>query len=356
MVRAALMRRKARVVLALVALALGAALVTALLTVYGGVKHNLTREFRAYGPNLVITPGQNAAALSPAEIAQATAQLGPTDRAVGLLFARVQTQGRQAVLVGGDVPQLLALNPSWKVTGQQHPAVLLGSNAARQLHRVVGDSISAEYAGRIHNWTVGGIVTSGGSEDNQIFVPLRDAQQLTGLDGVTTLEIRAEGPAIHAVVERLRRSLPGADVDPIRQLTQSEGRIILSTRSMLIASILLILITIGLCVAAALASMALERRRDFGVMKALGAHDHQVFIAFVMEGLTLGVGAAVLGAAAGTALAAWFGHVLFRVALWPTAGTLLLALCSTAALAVIGAVAPWPLVRRISPATILKGE
>jgi len=355
MVKAALLRRKARVALALAALALGAALVTLLLTVYGGVAHYLTREFRAYGPNLVITPGPEATALTQAELDQAMLQLQPGDRAVGLLFARVQAQGQQAVLVGGDLHQLLALNPTWKVAGLAQ-SLLLGVNAARLLHRGVGDALTVEYAGRLHRWTVGGTVTSGGSEDNQIFVPLNDAQLLTGIEGVTTLEIRSQGAAIDATVERLRRALPGAQVEPIRQLTQSEGRIILNTRGMLIACTLLILFTVGLCVTAALTSMALERRRDFGVMKALGARDGEVFLAFVTEGLMLGLGAAILGALVGTGLAAWLGQVLFRVALWPTVGTLLLALGSTALLAVIGAMAPWPLLHGVSPATILKGE
>ena len=339
---------------------------TTLLTVYGGVRANLNREFARYGANVIIT-GEGDGTLSAAQTATAMTVLRERHApAVGVLYAVAQAKGpeqplpSQAVIAGSDLARLRQLNPTWKISGPlPHPGeAWLGVTAARQLHVAPGQSFTVIWNGTAQTWRAAGTVESGQSEDDQILAPLAQVQALTGLKGVTTIEVSASGTAqeVEALVKTLRQALPLAAVNPVRRIAVSEGRIILSTRSMLIASTILILLTIGLCVTAALTSMALERRKDFGIMKAIGGGEQTVFLSFLGESLVQGLIAALIGAGLGALLAGWIGQTVFNVWLTPGVSVFVWTAVVTVLLAALAALTPWPIVHGATPAAILRGE
>ncbi|HZT74646.1 MAG TPA: FtsX-like permease family protein [Terriglobales bacterium] len=374
---AALTRRKARVGLALVALGLGATLLTALLTLYAGVRRDLSGEFRRFGANIVVTAGGGGVLLPAAAPARAARVLGPGVKVAGLLVevARVTAaparpalapggaRAAELVVVGADWDALRRLNPTWTVAPAS-PAALraggawIGARAARALALPAVGTITARLRGRAHTWPIAGTVASGAAEDNQIFVPLADLQALADEPGISTLEAGVSGgpEAITAALAALRRALPGAVVSPVRPIAATEGRILLRTHALLVATTLLILLTLGLGLAAALASAALERRREFGLMRALGARVAGVFALFALEALALGLAAALAGFVLGGGIAAGIAAAVFGVPLAPGARIFAVTLLATLALAALAALVPWPVVRRAAPATILKGE
>lgn len=339
---------------------------TTLLTVYSGVRTNLNREFARYGANIIIT-GEGDGTLSAAQTATAMTTLAQRHApAVGVLYAVAQARGpeqpvtSQAVIAGSDLARLRQLNPTWKISGPlpQPGEAWLGITADRQLHVTPGQFFTVLWNGRPQTWRAVGTVESGQSEDDQILAPLPQVQALTGLRGVTTIEVSASGTAqeVEALVKTLRQVLPTADVNPVRRIAVSEGRIILSTRSMLVASTILILLTIGLCVAAALTSMALERRKDFGIMKAIGGGEQTVFLSFLGESLVQGLAAALVGAGLGALLAGWIGQTVFNVWLTPGIAVYGWTAVVTILLAALAALTPWPIVHGATPAAILRGE
>jgi ABC-type antimicrobial peptide transport system permease subunit len=255
---------------------------------------------------------------------------------------------------------LQSVNPAWRTTGRKPAAeqALIGIRAARQLHKYPGDHLTIVQDNRKGTFQIVGTVESGASEDDQVFITLQDAEALTGLRGLTTIQVRIDGgtSVLQSVSNRLAAALPDADVQPVRAIQQTEGRVVLSTTTMLIASILLILITIGLCVTAALASMALERQRDFGIMRALGAGERAIFGLFVGEGVLLGIIASIVGYLAGGIVAWRISRAVFGLSLYPDLRLFIATLAITIAITALSALAPLPLVRRATPATILKGE
>ena len=56
MVTNALLRRKLRMFIALLAVAIGATIISGMITVYKEVPEQMGREFRAYGANLLLLP------------------------------------------------------------------------------------------------------------------------------------------------------------------------------------------------------------------------------------------------------------------------------------------------------------
>src|SRR5438876_696522 len=99
-----------------------------------------------------------------------------------------------------------------------------------------------------------------------------------------------------------------------------------------------------------------DRRRDFAIMKALGASDRLIALFVAGEAAVLASAGAVLGFSGGIGIAAWIGRANFhapvapRFELFPAilAGCLVVTLSST--------VLPLRLLRRIQPAMILRGE
>jgi putative ABC transport system permease protein len=118
----------------------------------------------------------------------------------------------------------------------------------------------------------------------------------------------------------------------------------------------LVLVIIALCVMATMTAIVLERRKDIGLMKALGAADVLLMRLFVAEGAGLGLVGGVLGCVVGLLLARGLAERLFGVALSAHLWTLPVVCGLAVALAVVAAQLPVRVVRAIQPTVVLKGE
>ena len=121
-------------------------------------------------------------------------------------------------------------------------------------------------------------------------------------------------------------------------------------------SIVLIILTAALCVLATLIGWVLDRRRDFAIMKALGAPERLLNAFFAAEAAALGLIGALLGYLVGIGVAAWIGRANFHAPVVPRIGVLPLVLVGSVAVALLSAIVPMGLLRRVQPATILRGE
>ncbi|HET7873423.1 MAG TPA: FtsX-like permease family protein, partial [Terriglobales bacterium] len=111
-----------------------------------------------------------------------------------------------------------------------------------------------------------------------------------------------------------------------------------------------------LSIVATLTSSVLERRKDFAVMKALGASNRTVSFLFAAEAAILALAGAAAGYVAGSAIAFWIGKANFAAAILPQPGLLLPVLLGSVALALIASTAPLRILQQIQPAGILRGE
>jgi putative ABC transport system permease protein len=203
------------------------------------------------------------------------------------------------------------------------------------------------------------ILTTGTSEDDQIFLPLPALQALLGLTGQVTLvemSIPGESREVETAVRRLSGLLPGLDVRPIRQIVYSEGKVLGTIRWLLLSLTILILVIIAVCVMATMTAIVLERRKDIGVMKALGAADALLMRLFMTEGAAVGLVGGILGYAVGALVARVLAMRLFGVTLDFNLWTLPVVCGLSVALAIISAQVPVRIVRAIEPTVVLKGE
>ena len=362
---------RARLALAVLAVASGAAVCAALLNLNLDATDKLTREFRVLGANIVVsaTPGDAAATLDASAMQRIEdMHLPEVAGAAPYLYlsgeAEAGGNSTAVILAGTWFDEVSRMNSWWKVDGNRVSAsdnrsdCMIGEQAAARLGVIPGQSVKIKYAGREASLRVAGIVTAGGSEDSPIFVGLPLAQALAGLGPRASLiQITARGSAteIEDVIRRLSTALPGLQVQPLRQLAQAEGRLLERIRGLLFGTVVLILALSSLGVLAAMAGLALERRRDVGMMKALGGSVRRIMRFFLAEATAIALAGGICGFVVGIGLSEWIGERVFAVSITPR----LIVLPATLALMVLVSLAgalPLRLLGRVRPADILRGE
>ncbi len=111
-----------------------------------------------------------------------------------------------------------------------------------------------------------------------------------------------------------------------------------------------------LCMVATFTGSVLERRKDFAVMKALGASNRTVNFLFASESALLALTGSIAGYILGCGIAFWIGKANFDAAILPQPLLLFPVLLGSVVLALIASTAPLRLLQQIQPAGILRGE
>lgn len=367
---------RGRLVVALVALISGAAVVSSLLNLSSDIQSKLSQEFQTLGANVVVAPpaestsqdagSPTASLLDETGVISAIGSARTNDvlAASPFLFVVARVNKTPVVLTGAWLDQARALAPTWKLednwveSRDDLSRCLVGRNVARRFSWRPGDSIQLDYLGRSSVFTIQAVFESGDTADDQIFVNLPAAQKLAGLSGrisLVELSVNPAPEAVSNVVSSLQSALPGLQVNPIRQVTQGEGDLLHRIHLLVISMVVLILALTALCVLATIAALAMERRTDVGLMKALGGSIARVMSLFLAEVGILAAAGGLIGWAVGIALSRWMGHRVFGTAISTRWEILPLTMALVVAVAIAGAL-PLRALGRVKAAVILRGE
>ena len=207
-----------------------------------------------------------------------------------LVVART-SDGQPIVVAGTDFDRVQQLDRWWSVSNLAFGAATGADRRARRFlssRRRTSPSISAFRDTSIH-LTSAGTVQTGAAEDSRIYLSLPDFVSWTGVQP-STIEVAATGSPeeITAIMHQLEQAIPAADVRPVRQIMEGEARVLGKTRATLLAAAALIILTAALCVLSTLMGWVFDRRRDFAIMKALGASDRLLNGFFAAEAAALG--------------------------------------------------------------------
>ena len=357
LLRAAVLR-KARAASALLAMVTAAGVATAMMNLYVDVQAKLRSEFRKYGANLVVV-AKEGGSLPASALQAAESALAGRGQAVPFAYIVARTSDGQSVVVAGtDFERVRNLDRWWSVSswpsGPQQ--ALVGTRAAAIVSRQ-GKPFDLSFQGRTIHLIPAGSLQTGSAEDSRVYLSLPEFVAWTGIQP-STIEVAATGSPeqVNATMQRLAEALPGAEVRPVRQIMESEARVLGKTRATLLAAAVLIILTAALCLLATLIGWVLDRRRDFAIMKALGASERLLNAFFAAEAAALGTVGACLGYLVGIGVAAWIGRANFHAPVVPRISVLPLVLVGSLGVALLSAVVPIGLLRRVQPATILRGE
>jgi putative ABC transport system permease protein len=295
------------------------------------------------------------------------------ERGVAAPFALVvarTTDSQPIVVAGTDFDRVRQLNRWWSVSNwPAEPPTLVAENATRMGHpgligvRALGavspknQPFDLNFQGRSLHISPAGTVQTGAAEDSRIYLSLPDFVAWTGVQP-STIEVAANGSPeeIAAMMNQLAQTVPATEVRPVRQIMEGEARVLGKTRATLFAATALIILTASLCVLSTLMGWVFDRRRDFAIMKALGASGRLLNGFFAAEAAALGASGAVIGFLLGIGIAAWIGRVNFHAPVVPRFSVLPVVLAGSIVVTLISAILPISLLRRVQPAVILRGE
>ena len=357
LMRAAVLRR-GRAASALLAMVVAAAVATAMMNLYVDVQAKLRKEFRSYGANVVVV-GKEGASLPADALAKVERALAGRGMAVPFAYVVARTGDGQSVVVAGtDFERVEKLNRWWSVSAwpSGQGEALMGMRALAVVSPD-GKPFDLSFQGHTIHLQTAGTLQTGAAEDSRVYLPMSEFVSWSGV-APSTIEIAANGTAedVNTLVRQLAPEFPNAEVKPVRQIVEGEARVLGKTRATLYAAAVLIVLTAALCVLATLTGWVFDRRKDFAIMKALGASEGLVSGFFAAEAAALGAVGALLGFGIGVGIAAWIGRVNFNASVVPRFSVLPIVLAGSVAVALISAIVPMSLLRRVQPAVILKGE
>ncbi len=227
-----------------------------------------------------------------------------------------------------------AMHPWWKLQGawpkegaalQPVVEIVVGSELAAKNHWQIGDAITVNKTSA----HIVGIVSTGDATERMIMLPLNFAQQLIGHPGaVRRVEVSALtkpedalarrnpdslspklrdrwycSPYANSIAFQIEEALPNAHAEQIRQAAQGESIILKRISGLMWLVAIAALLSAGFAVAASMTTAILERKREIGLMRALGASRSTVANLFFAENALLALLSGALGYALGSLLA-----------------------------------------------------
>jgi putative ABC transport system permease protein len=374
---AGLRARPTRVVLSALGIAIGIATMVAVIGISSSSKEQLLRQLDTLGTNLLtVEPGHTLfgdAAELPESAVEMVRRIGPVTAAAATGKADVTVRRTDRIpkeVTGGIAVQaastelLRTLDGTMRAgtwlnaaTGR-YPGTVLGAEAAKRL----GVSRAGEQVWVGDRWfTVLGIVNPlplAPEIDRSALVGWEAAEHYLDFDGhPTMLYERSADASVAAVQGVLARTVDPQHPDQVDVSRPSDALAAKAAAAGAFTNLLLglgavALLVGGVGVANTMVISVLERRREIGLRRSLGATKGQVRVQFLTESLLLSVlgGAAgvILGALATAAFAAYRGWPAV-VPAWAVGG----ALAATLVIGTVAGIYPAARAARLSPTVAL---
>jgi lipoprotein-releasing system permease protein len=247
------------------------------------------------------TPG--VLAVSPVVSGPAFVTRGAAIQSVTLMGVRPQDYARVVRMDGYMIAGRFELDAS---------STLIGRELAEDLGLQLGDKLRVSTGSRSQVLTVTGLFDMGSRDMNRrrIFTTLRLAQTLLDLPGGVS------------VIDLSVADLFGADAvaDPLRQQTglrveswmQTNAGLLNALSNQNISNNLIrgfVVAIVALGISSVLVVSVVQKQREIGILRAMGAGRRQIMAVFLLQGALMGVLGSALGAVLAYGLLVLFSHI-----------------------------------------------
>lgn len=371
-----LVYRQGRSLLLLGVLAMAASLVTSLGMVSSSMGMRVAEEVRRYGANLVVSPeaarmevgsgGLDFGAIAePAYLPQL--ELLRVLGAEGIaecslhLNGYLRAEGVDIPAEGVDFTAIRRLYPWWQLQGGWPSAgeAVIGIDLAKRLKLKAGDLIRAAGTAGAGQFRVAGVVSTGGDEDKLLFIPLASMQELLGIGSRVSqarLLLKTGGVTLEQRALRLQGLIPGSTVREVRQVARTSEGLLKKVQLLMALVTAVVLIASASSVASTMSMTVLERGKEIGLLKAMGATRLGVLLLFSGEAAFLGLLGGGAGYLLGSGIAMFVMQTVFAATSVLDPGFAALSFGVSLLLALLGSAGPMMSVFRLDPVRSLRGE
>ena len=263
-------------------------------------------------------------------------------------------------------------------------SVMVGTLLAEQEGWKAGDQVTLNIGGKDTTVTVSGIFDAGGEEDQQIYAPLSLVQELTDRKGkVSTVEVSAlttpdnelakraaRNPSalssrdyetwyctayVSAICYQIQEAIPGSSAAAVRQVAESEGTILDKTKLLMILITILSLIGAALGISNLVTASVMERAKEIGLLKAIGARDGSITGVIMVEILVTALLGGIAGYFLGFGFAQLIGRSVFGSAIEMKARVIPIVAALILLVTLAGSLPAIRMVLRLRPAEVLHG-
>lgn len=369
MVTSSLIRRRSRMLVALLAVAVGATILSGLITLYYDVPRQMSQEFRSYGANLILLPASSSSALTPSQVDQIKAQI-PSDKLIGMAnfrYESVKIHEQPFVVAGTNIAQIKKTSPYWYINGEwpaKEKEILIGNDVARILDLKVSDQLSIDgltASGEkfSQSFKVVGILQTGGSEESYIYMELSDLEALKGNANqinVVECSISLQKEELDQLVLALNRADPNVVPKIVKRVANSENTVLSKLQALVYIVNIVVLILTMVCVATTMMAVVAERRKEIGLKKALGAMNKSIILDFMGEAILLGAVGGVLGVIMGYFFAQYISMNVFGRAISFEPMLVIVTIIVSIVVTALSCLLPVQRATKIDPAIVLRGE
>lgn len=299
-----LLHRPMRTIIALMGIGFEVMLIVIIVGLTSGLLTETAKRIEGIGADIMLQPPAASPILGftgapmPVKIGEKLAELKYV-RDVAPVLLQFNSSGAVETIWGIDKDSFNAVSGGFVfIAGQDMGGLddlLVDDWAAKAKHLKVGDS----YNVLNHDWHVAGIVEHG--KGARLFVPLATLQGLIGArDKASIFLVKCTRPEhTDDVMDEMRSLLPGYTVRPLKDFLSLMSSTNIPGLNSFISAMIALAVCIGLLVIfLTMYTTVVERTRDIGVLKSLGANHWFVVRSLLSESAAL----CVLGVGAGVGL------------------------------------------------------
>lgn len=321
-----LLRRRGRFIFTLAGVSVGMAAFVALMTIGQGLTGEIRKQAQGLGANLVVTPkgwcayeqisvltGEQLPEAIPMSELEKIRTVPGVGSAVPYLNEKTAFRN-QPVPVIGIWPEPMRTLQKWTVESGRYfnapdeRGVVIGAAIAKQFQLKPGDTFTV----RGKPLPVIGVLREAGTKDDiATFIPLPLAQQIYEVeDKVSFIAVQVTDLEQLEAVSLNIQEVANVAVVSDKQLLASILSIVgtVSAAMQAVAAVGVLAAAFG--IVNTLLTAVYERRREIGILQALGSPRRTLFLAFMLESGLYGLLGGLLGTALGV-LGAWlFGPAL----------------------------------------------
>ena len=278
----------------------------------------------------------------------------------------------------------------WEINGEwtrdtEDGSCMVGSLFAGRNSVSAGDKIMLESSGRKKSFTVSAIFNSGSTEDENIYVTLKSAQELYGRSNIVeSIEVSAlttpdndlarkaaRNPLsltikekevwyctayVSSICYQIQEVMTDSVAKAVRQVSESEGAILNKTTLLMLLITVLSLVASALGISNLVSASVMERRTEIGLQKAIGAANYSVALLILTQIMITGVIGGTAGYFAGLGITQIIGQTVFSSAIPIAPMVIPIVVINIFLITLIGSLPALRYLLKLNPTEVLHGR